>query len=436
MAQSSRLTLRRSLKKYHQGTHRICSPQETERMVLKKVRDSGLPVYFELERIDHLDKIGLPVHAVHYSDVFNNTKQAGQGTCCKGKGLSAVDSRVSALMERVERFSASDMSLKDIVFSPFRDLDNAISRWDFVPCNLQRKLYTKKEVDRQRLPWTKCFSLSHDREVMAPANLVYFRSFKENNDFSYTTGLASGNSREEAIFHGLCEVIERHLQEVIYRNGVKTPLVDIESIADENLRDLIGGFTSKGIKLHINYLSLDFQIPAFGVLGFDQAPPYFDSYSFYSSVGVHTDKTVALTRALTELAQSRASFLYALKNKELSVGETSALPASVIRAHSQVLDPSGLRSFEDISESSREDISEEIRWIVEVLKGKGCEVLIKDLTHPSIGIPVVRVLVRGLQPGLFGIGVVDLNHQVAQISKHLAYHGRLKRDVGEIGLLN
>ena len=80
MSEPSKLTLRRSLKRYYKGMHRVLSPEETEKTLLRKVRNSGLPIYFKLLRIDGLDKIGVPIYAVQYSDVFNNTKKPNTTT--------------------------------------------------------------------------------------------------------------------------------------------------------------------------------------------------------------------------------------------------------------------------------------------------------------------------------------------------------------------
>ena len=61
------------------------------------------------------------------------------------------------------------------------------------------------------IPWVPGWDIMNDEEILVPANAVfhplpsdYKRLFRTN-----TSGLASGNVIEEAIFHGLAEVIER-----------------------------------------------------------------------------------------------------------------------------------------------------------------------------------------------------------------------------------
>ncbi len=420
MTKKSRVTLRRSLKRYWDGTHRVTTPERTERAVMRKIRASGLPVVFQMTRIDGIDKLGLPVYSAQYPDVFNNTKKPGVVTCCKGKGSTVASARVSALMERVERFSASDMDLRDVIYAPFESIRRrAVSRWDLVPCNLQRRLYTKREVDRQILPWTACHSLSRDREVLLPANMVYFRGFRENNDFSYTNGLAAGNTIEEAVLHGLCEVVERHLQEVVYRNGIKTPRVPLESISDAGLAKIVARFASAGLKLYINDVSLDFGIPAFGVFAADAAGPHYDAHSFYTAVGVHPDKRVALSRALLELAQERASVRNAVLGGEIALEVLPSAPPHIVDECMGIVDLEREVRFDDIADIADNDIAVEIGKVVASLGGRGCEVIVKDLTHPMLGVPVVRVVVTGLQPGIWGIGVSELDHEVAQVSSHL-----------------
>ena len=65
---------------------------------------------------------------------------------------------------------------------------------------------------QRQIPWVLGWDIMNDEEIQVPANAVFhplssdYKSSRTN-----TSGLASGNMMEEAIFHGLAEVIERRL---------------------------------------------------------------------------------------------------------------------------------------------------------------------------------------------------------------------------------
>lgn len=428
------MRLKNSPKTFYFGSHRIVDPKKTKEFVLKKIKQSRLPIYSKAVRIERFDKVGIPVYAVMHSNKFNNAPLPSWG-----KGLTNDLAYVSGLMERVERYSASDSFArkKEIIFSDFKAIRQkaAISRWDFVPCNLQRKIYSKTAIDKQVLPWTKCFNLTKKKNVFVPANLVFFKSDWCKDDFSDTTGLAAGNNIEEAISHALYEEVERHIQDVIYWNRLKVPIIKPESIRDSFLRKIIDKFQAEGVRLIFNYLTGSFKIPAISVFGYNVKGTYPDSHAFYTAVGVHPDKKIALLRTLTELAQSRANTLFGIENSLFSIRKLDYLPNNIYKFFSGISDKGNTISFDGIASYMNSDVLEDIELIANIVEAKGCEIIIKDLTHSRIGIPAVRTIIKGLQPGILGLGIVDLNHKVARVSQHLDHYSLLEKNLKDLSLV-
>jgi len=444
------MQLRKCKKMFFKGTHRTVSPKETKEMVFGKIKRSKLPVFDKIIDISGYNKSKIPVYAITHKKRFGKCrfpgwKCSGEGGCCSncrlpswGKGLTDDAAVVSGLMERVERYTASDIFARksEIIFSDYSSLKKkgAKSRWDFVPCNLQRKLYSKNKIDKQAMPWVSCFSLTKNKDVLVPANLVFFSSEWCQNDFSDTTGLATGNCLEEAIVHALCEIIERHLEDVVSWNKVKVPTIPIESIKDKDLSGLIKKIqTKEDLEIWISYLTGDFKIPAFRVFAYPRKPPYPLTLPFYSSVGVHPDKGVALSRALTELMQSRASTLYRIENNHDKVLNSNCFPGEMLNFYAQTIDKD-IAYFNEIKSYENKDNLDDIKLISGVLHNQGSEIIVRDLTHPQLGIVTVRVLATGLQPGIFGISIVDLNHKVARVTPHLKHYHHLKKNIKNIDM--
>lgn len=129
--------------------------------------------------------------------------QEGAVSVYAGKGPNEVHAKVSSIMEAIERYSAE---MQD-------DDETIIKEYDPCDCLNPEDLILPRDVyDGQPLEWTKGYSIKTGEEVLIPSNAVYHPYNTEDIThifYSNTNGLASGNTIEEAIFHGMMEVVER-----------------------------------------------------------------------------------------------------------------------------------------------------------------------------------------------------------------------------------
>ena len=153
--------------------------------------------------ITWLDRVGIPV--------FNAIVPRSHDllSVYNGKGRTPDDARASAIMEAVERFAAWQPRTPDLVAS-YDELE-AAGHPVLNPADHNLAPGHAYRPDRP-ISWAKGFDLLGDEPVYVPLCLAgYYVGFHEAQCFSINTtnGLASGNSLDEAICHGLCEVIER-----------------------------------------------------------------------------------------------------------------------------------------------------------------------------------------------------------------------------------
>ena len=97
---------------------------------------------------------------------------------------------------------------------------------------------------------------------------------------------------------GIYEVIERDIISI----GLGTKkyyFVNKNSIKDDILSDLLNEFKSKKIEIFILYIYNEFDIPCFIVCSRNK-----NTQSFVWRLCCHSNKKIALTRAITELVQS------------------------------------------------------------------------------------------------------------------------------------
>jgi ribosomal protein S12 methylthiotransferase accessory factor len=200
-----------------------------------------------------------------------------------------------------------------------------------------------------------------------------------------SNGLASGNCPEEALLHAVCELVERHGAFLAECDpGLRRP-VALETIADPSCREMIERFRAAGLKLAVHDLTWDAGLP---VLEADAVAP--DVASTWRGSGCHPSPAVALSRALTEAAQSRLTFISGARD-DLPV--LAAGPGT----YDAFAEPAGERDFSTLADLSTDSVAEDLARVLEQLAALGLEVWAVDLTREEIGVPVVSAFIPGLR---------------------------------------
>jgi YcaO-like protein with predicted kinase domain len=222
---------------------------------------------------------------------------------------------------------------------------------------------------------------------------------------SSSNGLASGNSIDEAVLHGLCEVIERdqctlwllkrHRQEPVAPTKIRLSSVDAPLC-----RALVDQIVAAGLDLHVWCCTGDIRLPTFKCAVSDpRANTCYPQQAGGS--GCHPNKAIALSRALTEALQSRLTHISGSRDDcdwQLYRTQVSAFSRQACEAYLRYdLEP-------EIDYASvpclgtRLSIEEMIDLVRRELESRGLNrILVVDLTRNELGVPVVYVCVPGLE---------------------------------------
>jgi ribosomal protein S12 methylthiotransferase accessory factor len=203
-----------------------------------------------------------------------------------------------------------------------------------------------------------------------------------------SNGLASGNCREEALLHALCELVERHSFAVAEGEPERRVPVLEDSVDAPGCRELIGRIRAAGMKLAIRDMTCELGLPAFLV---DIVAPDFPQA--WRGMGCHTCPAIALSRALTESAQSRLTHIAGSRD-DLHEPVVGDMPFA---AFEEFVEPRGARAFPDVADLSAASVAADVDRVVERLAGQGLEAFWVDLTRPEIGLPVVFAFIPGLR---------------------------------------
>ncbi|HYA40690.1 MAG TPA: YcaO-like family protein [Syntrophobacteraceae bacterium] len=378
---TSNVELKDSYKKYSYDQDKTRRPDQTISWVRERLAALDMNLLSKTMRID-TGRLDIPVFiSLCGEDAtrFTGTKKQ------MGKGATAQQAEASALMELMERFSFfSFIHQFEFPVFRYRDLDDyAVSAND-----LKKSVYdteTPVELCRQFLDdlplrWVKARNLSLGREQWAPID--WFYGINEYN------GPASGNTLEEAVLQGLCEVVERHVGSIISNDMLVTPEIDVDSLRDPAAIELAGKFHSKGIKLFLRDFSLDTGIPTVGALAYD--PSTFPQRSeIVFTAGTTSNPEKSLCRALTEIAQLAGDF-----QSRTSYRPTLPKYAGLQEA-SYLMKSNGKVSIGDLPNHDDGNIRVEIERCIAALAKIGLQVLAVNVTHPQLQVPSVYTIIPG-----------------------------------------
>jgi ribosomal protein S12 methylthiotransferase accessory factor len=385
-------TLRPCPKAYILETHRSRAPADTLRFIEGMKETLGMKSFRDATA---LDRIGLPV----FTCWRIRTDQSK--TWHTGKGFTAVQAQVSLTMEAVERYCSEfrDEYRSRLVQDSYNNLKKKrLAVLD--PAALILPQFSEYSPD-DVLHWAAGYDLLGEEEVLVPACTVYHPFPLDDKPLinTHTDGIAAGNTMEEAVIHALMEVIERDAWSIVKFSGDARDAVVIEDRPENRfLSDIVEKFNRADIEIVAKDITSDIGIPVIAVFSQDLEHPDMIPIDGF---GAHLDPKVAMARALTETATTRALFI----QKYGFDGLRKDLPAYYFMDHAEEdfrFYAHAEKSLTEMEVGYDDDLLEDIRKSASILRSRGYERMIAvDLTRPDVGLPVVRVIVPGMEAFCF-----------------------------------
>ena len=379
--------------KYFKGTHRIIPPNETIKNNEEKCKIAGIT---RITEITHLDRIGLPVFSA-----IRPTSQDGAISIYGGKGISSEHAKASAMMEGFERYSAEKQD-ENLVTGTVSEISSKGNTIDIESLNLPKD-FKKENIELLNLEWNICHDLISGDNYYVPSNAIYHPYVLEDNSCqslfkSNTNGLASGNSLEEAILHGMFEVIERDAWSIFELTHKNYKQIDLDSIESETVNDALSKFSENDIKIKLMDFTADVNIPTIAASADDTLLK--DAGLLTLGIGTHLDPEVAVLRALTEVAQSRATQIHGAREDTVRADFARTAGYERMKRINKYYfqeEDEKIR-LSDIENRSTDSITKDIDIVLDELKSNEIEhVLYYDLTRPELNVNVVRVIIPTME---------------------------------------
>ncbi len=372
-------------KKYTKDLDKARTPEETLKWAKDILKSCGIEILSEIKRID-VNRLGIPVYmSICGSDARNIMPTRKQ----MGKGPSVSQAEASAVMELIERFS---------FFSFWRDNSNFYNlSWTEAEKTFKERLISWKEIvksteeelsyrefksvmDLIKWKFVPALMVKEQREVYLPVD--WFRKLNEFN------GSSTGNTFEESILQGGCELVERHVCAIIDKKKPILPTIDPSSFKDPVLVKLYNAFQRENINLWLKDFSLDMGVPTVGALAYD--PTTFPEKSeIVFTAGTATSPEKAAIRALTEVAQLAGDFC------TNSRYEASGLSKFEDLKECEWIKKGYYISIDKLPNISDDDIYNELVNLAITLEKKGYNLYTVDITHPLLKVPCNYNIVPG-----------------------------------------
>ena len=343
-----------------------------------------------------LDRVGLPVVMVVRPDSLS--------LCvAQGKGLDRASAEASGLMESIETWSAE--RVRPQLTASLADLgaDARVADTQMLPPRRESRFRCEVAI-----PWVAAVDLMHQQShIWVPFALVH-------SDFGVppapgsgcfcasTNGLAAGNSVEEALIHGISEIIERdalaiwHHRSAEYRAGTQ---IDLLTIDDADSIEVLERLEAADMAVSIFNATSDVGVPVIHAEIVERGlkkPLFFPHVT--SGDGCHPARSIAMVRALTEAVQSRLTYISGSRDDitDVTYRNNDLSPRRTDR-QAEHCSTQG-KDFRCVPTFDSDDFSLDLRHLLHRLAMIGIsQVAMVDLSRPEVEqVAVVRVVIPGL----------------------------------------
>jgi oxazoline/thiazoline synthase len=392
----------------HDGGHRSCSADTTFQKYKHLI--SPLTGIVDQVKFYHSDPNNL-VHTSSAGHLFlsevprQDVLRRGLVQKSAGKGMTPQQAKTSALCEALEHYSGVFRGNEFRIEASYRELgDRAIHPNDCMHFSekqyAHREEWNRRHIGRNWIPmkfdehriieWTPVWSLTSKKKKYIPTAYCYY-GYPMQDDHNFcradSNGDAAGNTIEEAILHGFMEVVERDCVALWWYNRLRKPGVNLDSFHFPYFKALQEYYRTDGRDIWVLDITSDFGIATFAALS---TVKQNRKREFLMGLGTHFDPQVALSRALTEMNQ----FLpVAVSGKSTRVLKPKAIDLGYVRPDPNVPP----RKFEDYSNDASNDFLDDVKRCIQLAKSCGLEIFVLNRTRSDVGLPVVKVIVPGLQ---------------------------------------
>jgi len=321
-----------------------------------------------------------------------------------GKGLHKAQAMVSAGMEMIERYAGSETDLTWF-YGTYRDVAEK-----HAVIAKERLLLSRESFFHEDLPvrWTLGWDIVADEEVAVPLTSVrLFAGRQPLEDLSMrvfqtsSNGLAAGVHFAEAVAQGLTEVIERDGLAchglISMQNNSPVPLgrIDPDSIPYTLVQDVLARFKAADVEPMLFDCTTDLEVPTYTCTLVDKKFTHFGTAAGY---GANLNPETAMLRAMTEAMLGRAEAIQGIRESNTPCAYHAIRLSDNAGRKERLLSTPHTVDGAARANQAESSFHADIERMTGALSANGYDqVIVLDITPPESDVPVVRVIVPGLE---------------------------------------
>ncbi|WP_173918172.1 TOMM precursor leader peptide-binding protein [Halobacillus sp. Marseille-Q1614] len=389
-----------------------------------------------------------------FADVIVNLPLMNGNEGSAGRTDSYAISEMTAILEGLERSCGiAPKGKRTVVYDSYRNLDSALHPLEAgVHANEQYAKegfpFTAFDPDK-KMNWVWGYSLLNKAPILVPELLAYYSmGCGDGIVFETSNGCAIGGSREEAIFHGIMEVLERDSFLMSWYAQLPLRRIDPYSSNDIELHLLIDRMLEAGgYNLYLYNATMEHGIPCIMTIIKNRTSDP-DALNLICAAGAHLDPVRAVKSAIfesigmiaplnKEFKKNKEKYLKMLHDSSLvkkmdDHGMVYGLPEAEERLQFLFNQNHPMQTFADAfpCKRSHPDLTEDLNHVLEVFRQLKRDVIVVDQTTSEIrrnGLHCVKVLIPGMLPMTFGhhLRRVTGLDRVLKVPKELGYVNRI-----------
>lgn len=337
---------------------------------------------------------------------------------CNGKGITPELAEASAYAELAERLSAGLFYpvfeeqvrfnapalyneetnrflnyewMKGYVHARQDDLENPLRIEDLLA---NESHLTDADIEdiknsKMALHWVDGFSIIRQEPVKVPVNFIAY--------IHGSNGMAAGNTIEEAVIQASCEIFERHAQIQTIKPEKIVPSIELDSVDNPIIKDMIGFYNSRNVDVILKDLSFDGRLPCAGALFTNNnlRPDRLEHRILIPGASFTQDE--GLTRCFTESMQGRETLRACRPQLDRPVAPRShvddfymLMKCCVSLTDISFLEQGEMRNYQSIK---IQDVLGEIEEIKKICRLFNTDCVVLDHTHPILNFSVARVII-------------------------------------------
>ena len=363
-----------------------------------------------------------------FADVLVNMPLFGGDEGVAGRSNSYEMSELTAILEGLERYCGIEpRGKRKVVRDSYHNLENQALNPTRVGIH-EKDQYEKPHFPfksfhpNEPMNWVWGYSFSQERPILAPELLAYYSlGYEEGFVYETSNGCALGGSLEEAIFHGIMEVVERDSFLLTWYARLPLPRLDLSSANDKELQLMVDRIREvAGYDLHFYNSTMEHGIPSVWAVAKNRKPK---GLNLICAAGANPDPVRAVKSAIYELAgmmfrddekleKNRQKYErmlqdpFAVRTME-DHGMLYGLQEAEERLNFLLDDHRPLRTFaEEFKQPpANTDLKDDLQDILNRFRQLNLEVIVVDQTTPITkrnGLFCVKVLIPGMLPMTFG----------------------------------